>query len=213
MIWVKKWWFKMGGIGSGTYIKYKSRLTTADYYALDLRKLNKLVTLDHTCGFTLEWSVKSVVKSSVQCVFTNNVLELHYAHIRDGIRKAASDYINVTSLPCNFGGERQWLVCPDCQNKTLLLYVIDKFKCRKCHGLYHPSSNEGELYRSTRAMCNYQNKLNGKHLRPIDGMDGISKPKWMRHKTYERLKGEAILSENKYNEQYSRVFKNYFRII
>lgn len=196
----------MGGIGSGKYNKWKTKPTTADFYSIDLRKLNKLVSLDHTCGFTLEWNNNNKVTSSVDCRFSDDVLEIHYSFKGREEQANITDYVNITSTPCHFGGERKWFVCPGCYNKTLLLYVINRFRCRKCHGLYHPSSNEGKFYRATRAMCKSQDKLNGKALKPIDGVVGLSKPKWMRYRTYFRLHDEAWLRERKLFEEYRKAF-------
>jgi hypothetical protein len=196
----------MGGIGSGKYNKWKTKPTTANYNSLDLRKLNKLVTLDHLCGFTLEWNKNNEVTSSVDCIFDNNVLEIHYS-IEDKNGKVSNiDYVPIVKTPCHFGGERKWLVCPGCHNNALVLYVVNRFRCRKCHGLYHPSSNEGEFYRATRAMCNIQDKLNGKELRPLDGAVGLSKPKWMRYNTYFKLHNEAYLRQKKLFNEYRRAF-------
>lgn len=205
MIWVKKGG-NMGGIGSGKYNKYKSKPTTASYNSIDLRKLSKLVALDHTCGFDLEWNKNNKVTSSVGCIFIDDVLQIHYSIKNSKGQVSHVDYVHIAKTQCHFGGERKWFICPGCQSKTLVLYVVSRFRCRKCHGLYHPSSNEGELYRTTRAMCNIQNKLNGNELKPIDGITGLSKPKWMRYATYFKLHEEAFLREEKLHRVYRRVF-------
>ena len=196
----------MGGIGSGTYRKYKSKATTEDFFSVDLRKLTKLVPVDQNCQFTLEWRTQTKVNAAIDCRVIDDVLELYYSIYNGVERVSAVDYVSITKTPCNFGGVRRWFLCPSCKQKSLLLYVVDRFHCRKCQNLYHPSSNEGELFRATRALCNEQNKLNGKHLTPMDGISGISKPKWMRYKTYTRLKEEALLREKKFRDEYRRAF-------
>lgn len=197
----------MGGIGSGKYSKWKTKPTTASYNSLDLRKLNKLVSLEGgTCGFDLQWNKNNNVTSSVGCIFTDDVLQIHYSIKNSKGQVSHVDYVQITKTQCHFGGERKWFVCPGCHNKTLVLYVVNRFRCRKCHGLYHPSSNEGEFYRATRAMCKYQDKLNGKELSPIDGITGLSKPKGMRYGTYFKLHEEAFLRQKKLHQQYKRVF-------
>jgi hypothetical protein len=196
----------MGGIGSGKYNKWRTKPTTASYNSLDMRKLNKLVTLDHTCGFDLEWNKNNKVTSSVGCIFDNDVLEIHYSIKNKNGQVSNIDYVHITTTHCHFGGELQWFMCPCFFNKTLVLYVVNRFRCRKCHGLYHPSSNEGEFYRATRAMCNIQDKLNGKELRPLDGITGLSKPKWMRYNTYFKLHDEAYLRQKKLFNEYRRTF-------
>jgi hypothetical protein len=199
----------MGGIGSGKYNKRKTKPTTASYNSLDLRKLNKLVTLDHLCGFTLEWKKDNEVKSSVDCIFNNDVLEIHYSIKNKNGKVSNIDYIHIAKTPCHFGGDRKWLVCPGCGSNALVLYIVNRFRCRKCHGLYHPSSAEGDLNRANRAMCNIQDKLNGSQLRPTDGVAGLSKPKWMKEKTFYRLYNQAYLRQRKFFNIYKRIFGAY----
>jgi hypothetical protein len=196
----------MGGIGSGRYNKYKTKPSLANYLSIDLRKINKVITLYHLCGFTLEWNNNGVVTNSVNCIFDNNILELYYSRSGSHEESSVVEHIELTSTPCNFGGERSWFVCPGCKRKALILYGANRFRCRKCTGCYHPSSSEGDLYRATRAMCSIQAKLNGSELRPFDGIDGLTKPKWMRHNTYFRLHHKAFLKQKKLFEQYTKIF-------
>ncbi|PKI01915.1 hypothetical protein [Glaciecola sp. 33A] len=200
----------MGGIGSGTYRKFKSKATTEDFFSIDLRKLTKLVPFDQNCQFTLEWRNRNTVNASIDCRLIDEVLELHYSISKRVERTSAVDYVNITKTPCNFGGVRRWLLCPGCNKKALILYIASNFRCRTCHNIYHTSSNEGSLFRATRAVCKEQNKLNGKHLKPMDGISAISKPKWMRYKTYARLKEETLLREKKFREEYRRAFDRVF---
>lgn len=196
----------MGGIGSGTYRKFKSKQTTEDFYSLDLRKLNKLVPLDQNCQFTLEWRNQDRVNAAIDCRLIDDVLELHYS-IQKGVEQTNNiDYVSIVITPCNFGGMRRWLRCPACKKKSLLIYLVNRFQCRKCQKLYHPSSSEGELFRATRMMCRYQDKLNGREISPLDGISGLSRPKFMRYRTYFKLQYEASLREKKLITQYKRAF-------
>jgi hypothetical protein len=196
----------MGSVGSGKYNKYKSKPTTASYSAIDLRKLGKLINLDHRCGFTLEWNKNGVVKNSIDCVFDNNILELHYSISGIYDESGIIQHIEITTTPCNFGGGRKWFICPECNKNILVLYGSNRFRCRKCLGVYHPSSNESELHRATRAMCNYQDKLNGTESTPLDGVDRLSKPKWMRYDTFIKVYNEAWLGERRLFKAYKKIF-------
>ena len=196
----------MGGIGSGMYRKFTSKPTTEDFYSLDLRKLNKLVPLDQNCQFTLEWRKSGKSQNVLACRLEGDVLELNYAHSRGGESVSVTDCVGLTTTPCNFGGVRKWFVCPGCNKRALVLYSIGRFRCRKCHNLYHPSSNEGELFRATRALCKYQDKLGGTKLTAIDGINGLSKPKWMRYPTYLKLQSEVFSRSKLFSEYYKRTF-------
>ena len=49
------------------------------------------------------------------------------------------------STPCNFGGERSWLLCPACSRHVVKLYRPSPYHiyaCRKCHNLTYRSSQQ-----------------------------------------------------------------------
>ena len=56
------------------------------------------------------------------------------------------DYnVKLVSTPCNYGGQRSWLVCPlgDCNRSVGTLYKGgDYFGCRHCYNLSYRSRNE-----------------------------------------------------------------------
>jgi hypothetical protein len=68
--------------------------------------------------------------------------------------------------------------------------------CRKCHGLIHPSVNESKLNRACRALERLQSVLSpDMSIRMLDGIDWLSKPKWMRFSTYYRLSGAGMIKQ------------------
>jgi hypothetical protein len=79
--------------------------------------------------------------------------------------KTEYDYlIELTSTPCNFGGERWWFVCPltvngvKCTRRARIIYLpygAEYFGCRECHRLSYDSrqlsgSKYEGLYRELR---------------------------------------------------------------
>lgn len=47
--------------------------------------------------------------------------------------------------PCNFHGERRWLLCPTCSRRVVKLYrpsLWHIFACRTCHDLTYRSSQQ-----------------------------------------------------------------------
>lgn len=61
------------------------------------------------------------------------------------------DPIIIQQTPCNYGGYREWLECPECKKRRGLLYRDNgKFKCRKCLELVY-----------------YTQKINYRGLEPV----------------------------------------------
>ena len=74
---------------------------------------------------------------------------MYTAADRNTGEKTEYDYlIELTSTPCNFGGERWWFVCPlivngrRCNRRARIIYIpygAVYFGCRKCHRLSYDS--------------------------------------------------------------------------
>jgi hypothetical protein len=59
-----------------------------------------------------------------------------------------SQNIKITTTPCNFGGQRYWFACPDCQKRCGTLYtnpINNKLSCRECHGLKYMKSRFNKM--------------------------------------------------------------------
>lgn len=56
--------------------------------------------------------------------------------------------IGITYTPCNFGGQRFWFVCPQCERRVGVLYkgpISETILCRKCHGLSYMKSRFNKM--------------------------------------------------------------------
>lgn len=91
--------------------------------------------------------------------------------------------ITIAQTPCNYGGARDWLVCPKCHRRVTTLYGIP-FICRHCRHLAYPTTRMGELDLMTERMDKIRDKL--KWEQGILNGNG-SRPKGMHKKTYARL--------------------------
>ena len=74
--------------------------------------------------------------------------------------------IRIVSTPCNFGGEREWLLCPEptCGRRVKSLFVDEhhRIACRKCHGLLYESQYGGGIEkRMTRLRAMHRKILRG----------------------------------------------------
>jgi hypothetical protein len=211
MIWVKKYrGLKMGGCGSGSYYRYKSKPTTDGYLNLDLRSLKKRGWLVPNTRQTIAWSRNDKQIGAITYLLTNNTITLIYTHTPRGREpESIEDKIHLIKTPCNFGGERTWFCCPSCLAKALVLYGGKYFRCRKCIGLVNPSSNESKLDRSRRALAKYQRKLApDMPLSSHDGTRWLHKPKWMRYKTYSEIKRKASMKEDEMNQYFMAAIQN-----
>jgi hypothetical protein len=93
----------------------------------------------------------------------------------------------VTWTPCNYGGSRPWLHCPNrgCGRRVAKLYLGNiYFACPRCYRLAYTSQTERRRERLQRR----QDKL----LRRLDSDEScLNKPKGMHRTTFERLVDEV----------------------
>lgn len=73
-------------------------------------------------------------------------INLSYTMVDSGVTR--NQDINVTTLPCYYGGYRYYFICPDCLNICLKIYLDNTYlKCRKCHHLTYESNNRSHKIR------------------------------------------------------------------
>ena len=85
--------------------------------------------------------------------------------------------VSVESTTPNFGGLRQWFICPVCTRRCALLYRSRQHKtigCRVCLSLSYPSQCEMPLERAIRRSSRIRRRLrwppgiaNGEGARPL----------------------------------------------
>ena len=183
----------MGGLGSGRRGGW-GRDKVEQSRSIDVNKLQREGRL-RGWGFTLQ--------------FWRNGTQIGVIHIRPEqerifleyrVRTAGEDWedvvevVGLARLPCPFGGERLYFLCPGgngatCGRRVGKLYGAGRhFLCRRCSKLTYASQCEdtgGRLRRKAR-----------KVLRRLDGdnSDWISaqRPKGMWRRTFDRLQREAF---------------------
>jgi len=113
-----------------------------------------------------------------------------------------NDTLSFITTPCNYGGSRLWLCCPQCQGRALVLYRADRgFGCRKCLDLryYTQSMN----YRTLAPIFNRWVKFDS--IKRICGRSFYKRKMTKRAARYEklRLQVEAGLEvlERKYSKE------------
>lgn len=162
----------MGGFGSGRGPRHKARkstkLKTSSLPALVIPQLITLHKVHPNSTFTF-----GDIRLTVAADRFSVQLE------RTTAAKSAIDTIKIAALACHFGGSRYFAHCPLCQKRVRTLYLAENgFACRHCLQLGYRSQNErlaDRLFQQRRAIGE---KINNDE----------TKPKWMREKTFAKLR-------------------------
>lgn len=177
----------MGGSRSGRHYHVGSKSTTADYRALDVRRLQRDGLLSPGQSFSCQWPCNGEQVASIQVRIEINRMILSYRH-RSGDEAWQDKEYSVTLdwTDCNYGGQRAWFRCPaaGCGRRVAVLYSGGIFACRHCSQLAYESQRESAVDLMTRRADKIRARLgwDAGILNPIG-----QKPKGMRWKTYEGL--------------------------
>lgn len=167
----------MGGLGSGRFYYWDCKTTLEDYEALDIRRWSRKGLLVPGNEFTCAWSSRGEQIAAIRVfVKADNTVLLSYRH-RDAEHNWTSHnyFVQVVSSPCNYGGERQWFLCPavGCGRRVAILYGGAYFVCRHCCRLAYKSQSESSCDRATRRADKIRDRLdwepgilNGEGLKP-----------------------------------------------
>lgn len=104
----------------------------------------------------------------------------------------AGHTVELDKTACTFGGSRTWLRCPNCHQRSLVLYLRGgAFRCRRCSGVVYSSQSEDLIGRSWRRQQRIEARL---------GPDG-TRPRHMHHATYERLRQQLWACEDQRDQE------------
>jgi hypothetical protein len=97
-------------------------------------------------------------------------------------------------VPTYFGSDRAMFLCP-CGRGTIRLFAhYGSYKCRHCHNAVYTSQRINSQNRKRLTACKLRLKLGGL---PDINEPLPFKPKWTRHRTYQRLRNEIQALEAK----------------
>ena len=102
-----------------------------------------------------------------------------------------------TSTETNFGGKRQWFLCPDCGRRCAIIYRVGiepRWGCRLCPNGHYISEHMSPTDRRLHASFKVRERLG-------QTKGGIlvrfpAKPKGMHWRTYEKIRSEASKIES-----------------
>jgi|SRR5579862_1036368 len=180
----------MGGIGSGR--RWSNKETTSDYSTLDVRQWHRagLVAVGRSFAHGV-WNVDVITAMKRG---EPNMLCLHRTDDKNAHREAVRIWIEWT--PCNYGGKRPWLLCPEgCGNRVALLYYGyygDGPSCRYCRQLIYETQQETRKNRAMHRAQSIRMQLGGSGSLRDPFPD---KPKGMHFRTYLQLFSKAMSHE------------------
>ena len=175
----------MGGPNSGNRWR-SSGATCEGNHRIDIKYLKKRGWLKSGYRYSLGWNIDGEPSGNINYTAHETYLVLDF-RVRDYGEDEwtpVKQTVWIDNTRPNFGGLRQWLVCPRCRSRCRILYGGSRFYCRKCHRLKYQSQGEDSVQRAiTRAQAT-RKRLGGDQS--ID-WPFPPRPKGMHWKTYYKL--------------------------
>jgi hypothetical protein len=184
----------MGGMNSGSYYRWNAKTTTQSQHKIDIRFLKKQGWLVPNSSGSLSWTRNGEKSGSINYTVKENGLVISYRSRQQGDEwESIEETIPFSWTFCNYGGKRQWLHCPRCNRRVVVLYGGKYFRCRHCHNLTYSCQQQSAPFRLLDKAQNIRKKLGA----DIDTSSPISeKPKNMHWKTFNRLRQESYAASD-----------------
>jgi hypothetical protein len=165
-------------------MKKITKTTTEGLIQLDIRQISKNIQIGNSG--TITWNKQDALIGQIQFhVLAKDSIAINYHKLMDREWIPITDTLYLDSTHCHLGGDRHWFLCPDCQERKAILYLIDsKFSCRKCHNLTYQSQNETVDDRRRRKARKIISKFGASNslLETI-----LEKPKGMHYSKFQEL--------------------------
>jgi hypothetical protein len=178
----------MGGIGSGTHMRWDSRRTVDDMHGVRIGRLARDGWLNSGLTCVYSWSRGGKPTGSIRVTAGMDEVVLSYrTREMGGAWQDVRCPVQIDRTPCHLGGTRAWFLCPvrGCGRRVATLYGGAVFACRQCHRLAYPSENENARDRAVRKADQMRERLDWPP--GIFEGSGWEKPKHMHWSTYRRL--------------------------
>ena len=180
----------MGGIGSGSWYRWDSKITTESQNRVDIRWLKKQGYLQAGKVGCLSWSRGDEPTGSITFRVEQDQIVLNYRQRPHGGEwEDVEEVVRFERTACNYGGYRTWFLCPNCWKRVAVLYGAAKyFLCRHCYDLTYAIQQEQKVDRLMRKARKIRERLgaSGNLTEPI-----WQKPKGMHQTTFDRLRNKA----------------------
>lgn len=173
----------MGGYGSGKGLRIGAwRSKKLKVTSLPGLKAPELVRL-HKSDLSNSFRFKDIKIS-----FSDIESPIYLEHMKG--EKLLTAEIKLAAVPRNYGGFMYLWHCPICQKRVRTLYLNKTyFACRHCFGMCYHSQNQTLSHRFIDKLKNSGKKINNNEW---------VRPKWMRKKTFSRLRREYLDLDEKW---------------
>jgi hypothetical protein len=191
----------MGGIGSGNYYRSGSRATCEESKRIDICYLKKHGFLNRYSSGSLSWHRGDEPRGDILFSIQADIMTLNFKCRKygDDDWKQIEQIIRLDQTPCNYGGDRNWFLCPNCNKRVAILYGADVlFLCRHCYHLRYASQGEAYLGRMSRKVRKLSDRLDTDESGGIE-RNGYFKPKHMHWKTFHRLRRAESAANDRMN--------------
>ena len=198
----------MGGFGSGRYYHWSSRVTTEECKRIDIRWLKQNGYMVTNTRGSLSWTSRGKPSGGIGYTMLKDKMVLNYKYqANDDDWQSIEETIHFVLTRCNYGGTRQWFLCPGCGRRVAILYLWrGLFTCRKCAHVVYGSQQESELDRLARKAKKIRHKMDIGDTELYDPdrlFDGTYwKPKNMHWKTFNRLKQAENRIRDRINDDF-----------
>ena len=168
--------------------------------SLDVNRLHREGCLRAGWMGGWQWTRDGEKVASINLRAEADRLHLSYrVCIGGGEWEDVAETVRIVRVPCRFGGERPYFICPGvvngiaCRRRLVKVYVLGRyFLCRHCYRLAHASQSEGTWDRTLRRANKIRQRLGGE---PGMAAPIPDRPKGMWRRTYERLIEQAYEAE------------------
>lgn len=194
----------MGGFGSGGHNKRWHALETCRW--LEIGVIARQGLLNNGALGTLGWKARNGNNASIGVRGGHSEILLKYQVSKDDLPQPLiiNEPVQIDWCPKHFGGQQAYFLCPKCCARIRKLFLFAyRFRCRRCHGLVHASSQEQTGNRATRK----NQKLRAKLGAPLGLGDFIPRPKGMHVATFEKYKARIRDAEQEILDDAARLLK------
>jgi hypothetical protein len=189
----------MGGLGSGRR-SGSGRATVEGCRSIDVNEMQRAGCLEPGWVGGWQWTRDGEKVASITLRAESDRLHLSYrSRVGSGEWEDVAETASIARVPCRFGGQRVYLVCPGvvrgvlCGRHVAKLYGPGRyFLCRHCYRLGHASQGDSASYRPHRRANKIRERLGG---HAGTGWPFPERPKGMWRRTYERLREQAFAAE------------------
>lgn len=179
----------MGGYGSG---RQGGRPTTDRTESVKLCVHQVMRGFDGKTAIGRRWTYSTIDGELAAYVIPRGSLPVVRLQFRfDHCNRDTGDqtqFVHVTSSPCQFGGRRWWWICPRTGKRVVKLYLPNggiHFWSREAYGLGFQSTRETPIDRAHRRAARLYRKLGDYYNGPSS--EWPAKPKGMHWQTYDGI--------------------------